>query len=247
MRYRSGDAESSRDSGLLQTQFSRLVKKPIDAAVQPDRAAPQLVLIRHGQALPVEQRDASELFDPPLTALGRAQALASARALRSMKIVAVYSSDMQRCMETAEKVAGAHRLAVRPTQALREVAVLRGLPPGRLPTEALSESGWHEAGQRFVETGRWEAFPLSETGSELRDRVVTALDAVIDVERHGAVCVVSHGGVINAYLAALLRTPRDYFFAPAHCSMSVIGTTGTRRVIITLNDTSHIPVAKRSS
>jgi probable phosphoglycerate mutase len=60
----------------------------------------EVVLVRHGQPLPEEERRAGETLDPPLSALGRRQAAATSSALAGVE--AVYGSDLARAAETAQ-------------------------------------------------------------------------------------------------------------------------------------------------
>jgi broad specificity phosphatase PhoE len=154
---------------------------------------------------------------------------------------------MKRCFQTAEKIAELHNLEVKSMPNLREVEILRKLPPGSLLTDVLSQRRWKAVGERFFKDGRWDAFPLSEGSIDFRNRVRVAMNRVICASDSGVICVVTHGGVINVYLAELLGIDRDYFFSPAHCSICRIGTTRKRQVLISVNDVCHMIARSRSA
>jgi broad specificity phosphatase PhoE len=54
------------------------------------------------------------------------------------------------------------------------------------------------------------------------------------------VAIFSHGGAINAFFADLLGLDRDYFFPAANTSVSVARVQGERRLLMALNDISHL-------
>ena len=88
-----------------------------------------LYLVRHGQS----EGNAANRFgghsDTPLSELGGKQAEATARFLAKKRIAAVYSSDLPRCVQTAEPLAKLLNLEIQTTKDFRErnVGVLQGL------------------------------------------------------------------------------------------------------------------------
>ena len=80
----------------------------LSACATPRPAPPALefVLVRHAEKADDGTRD------PPLTAAGRARALALSRLLADAPVVAAYASDYRRTRQTAQPTAAAHRLAV---------------------------------------------------------------------------------------------------------------------------------------
>jgi probable phosphoglycerate mutase len=167
----------------------------------------QLILVRHGETDWNAERIYQGWLDVPLNALGERQAQAAARALAArsdVRVRAVYASPLQRAWRTAEVIAAA-----------------LGLPPRRLP--GLRELHWGDAsGKSFAEVDEcWPdllerrrmlglAFetPGGESGWALRERVVAAIDEVIERHRVDAapddtVIVVAHGGSLGFALAHL--------------------------------------------
>ena len=73
-----------------------------------------------------------------------------------------------------------------------------------------------------------------------RGRIFKALDDAI-AESHGMrIAVVCHGGVINAVLSRVLGSNFDHLVSVHHTSISVMRAADTRRVILTVNDYSHV-------
>jgi probable phosphoglycerate mutase len=91
-----------------------------------------------------------------------------------------------------------------------------------------------------VTTGKWSSIPGSEPSFALRARVTTTVDRLAGQYPGQRIAVVSHGGAINAYLAAILGIERDYFFPAANTSISVVRVQGDRHMLLTLNDIGHL-------
>src|SRR2546423_3227201 len=83
----------------------------------------RILLIRHGQS----QGNAEQRFGghtpTPLSELGRRQAEATARALATEGLTAIYASDLLRAVETAEPLAQVTDLEINKTSAFRERSV----------------------------------------------------------------------------------------------------------------------------
>src|SRR5258707_5632494 len=81
----------------------------------------RILVARHGETLfNVEGRWQGQ-SDSPLTERGLAQARELGRALSTEPIIAVYSSDLGRAMQTADEVATLHGLSIRPEVRLRQI------------------------------------------------------------------------------------------------------------------------------
>ena len=84
------------------------------------------------------------------------------------------------------------------------------------------------------------AYPYCEDVDSFYARVFKALDEAI-AESHGMrIAVVCHGGVINAVLSRVLGSEFDQLIPVHHTSISVMRAADTRRVILTVNDYSHV-------
>jgi broad specificity phosphatase PhoE len=136
--------------------------------------------------------------DRPLTEVGRRQAAELAERLASVRLDAVYSSDLLRARETAEPVAERHGLEVTALQALREVDV--GAWSGLSRPEV--ERQFPEAFARWRDGGQgWED---GETYEQMTARVVDAVLEIAAAHPDGEVLVVAHGGPIRALHAVAL-------------------------------------------
>lgn len=206
----------------------------------------ELFLIRHGDALP----DADEVIDgdydaQSLSELGRRQARALADRLKDAGLSAVYASPIGRARQTAAAVAEAAGLELHIEPELREVAL--GAIEAAVPNGAGNEEIARMLRERLREIaalalggGNWDAIPGSEPSAALRTRITTAVDDIAARHPGQRVAAVSHGGAINAYFASILGIERDYFFPAANTSISVVRIKGERRMLLALNDISHL-------
>jgi probable phosphoglycerate mutase len=180
------------------------------------RARPhaRVTLIRHGEP-DWNPANGLAVTDPKLTALGVAQAKATARRLAGEGIDAIYASPYRRAQETAAALAEA--TGVRPV-------TVDGLAEVGVAVDGLTQE---EVDRYFVEGSRrpleehWEGWPGAETFHDFHGRVVAAVTDVL--ERHGCrpmrqhdftiwdlpekkprIALVAHGGTNAVALTHLL-------------------------------------------
>ena len=107
-----------------------------------DRAPHCLIVARHGETEWNAERRLQGQQDIPLNSRGRSQALAMARLLRSIPLIQVHSSTLQRCRQTARPIAEANigRPNVVSSDLLKETSlgVLEGELVGRQSTAELT-------------------------------------------------------------------------------------------------------------
>jgi hypothetical protein len=82
--------------------------------------------------------------------------------------------------------------------------------------------------------------PGGESGDLLWARVVPAIEALLERSRDGTMIVVTHGGVINAYLGHIMGVHHDMFFLPENASINSVLAEGGRREMRFLNDVRHL-------
>jgi len=151
----------------------------------------RLILIRHGESVAnAQQRFTYGPFEP-LTARGRAEALATAALVRThFDPVALYASPFVRALETAHQVGRVLGLLPKVVEELREqdFGTLRGRPYAEYGRDAAAQG-----------TGRWSHRPPGgETLEEVAQRAGGALQAIAAAHLGEDVVVVSHGAVMAA-------------------------------------------------
>jgi probable phosphoglycerate mutase len=194
---------------------------------------PIIMLIRHGENDYVKKgRLAGRLPGVHLNKNGRKQAEAVAERLKSAPIKAVYSSPLERAMETAEPLANALSLEIRPRAGLIEVDFgewqdqrLKGL--GRTKLWKIVQL----APSRF-------RFPGGETFADAQYRMVKEIDTIAaQHEPKDLIALVTHSDPIKLAVAYYLGMPLDLFqrlsVAPASVTALMIGEMGAH--LLTLN------------
>ena len=87
--------------------------------------------------------------------------------------------------------------------------------------------------------GRLEDFDVDP--ALFQQGIVAAIDRVIVANPGRTVGIVCHGGVINAYLAAVLGIDRLLFFEPGYTSISrVAASRSGHRSVVSLNELAHL-------
>lgn len=206
--------------------------------------APQLLLllIRHAEQATMQVRDSE------LSARGRRQAERLAERLAHLPLTAVVASPLRRALATAQSVAAPHGLdvevvddlqEVRNDEATRAARYLRRSAATRMEPEEHDYTRAAMAAVRMVPGIVWGS-DGGESGEALRARVMPAMEAVIARHRGGVVACVLHGGVINALLGEWAGLTRDMWFVPWHTGISSVLVDGDERVLLGVNDASHL-------
>jgi probable phosphomutase (TIGR03848 family) len=174
---------------------------------------------------------------------GRAQAQALGERLASSQLDAVYSSPLERALETAKAVAAPHGLDVQIREEIGEVQY--GEWNGQ-PLRALLKKPLWTAVQVYPSGTR---FPGGETIGEMQARVVAALDEIRSVHPKGIVAVVAHADVIKAAVAYYAAVPLDLFqrlvISPA--SVTIVGFSRFGPRLLRMNDTGELKLEHKPS
>ncbi len=190
-------------------------------------AVPLLLLIRHA----LTNRTGKELTgwapEIHLSERGREQAGELAQEMTDIPIAAVYSSPLERCIETAGPIARERGLKVRVRAALGEVHY--GDWEGRSLRQLARTKLWTVV-QRSPSAAR---FPGGEGLLEVQARMVAATETITRRHRNGVVAIVSHGDPLRLLLAHFLGLHIDLFqrLALAPASVSAVHTDGIPRIL----------------
>jgi broad specificity phosphatase PhoE len=216
--------------------------RPSPSASAPPAPHLLLLLIRHAEQATMLVRDAE------LSARGRRQAERLAERLAHLPLTAVVSSSMRRARATAAAVAAPHGLEVEVEADLEEVRIdesTRQRRYQRRSPETRMEPGEQEyassamAAVRVVPRMTWGA-DGGESGAALRARVMPAIERVVARHPGGVVACVAHGGVLNAVIGEWAGLTRDMWFVPWHTGVSSVLVDGAERVLLGVNDASHL-------
>lgn len=150
-----------------------------------------IALVRHGVTDWNYDSRAQGHSDIPLSAEGRRQAEAMAAQIATERWDAVYSSDLGRAQSTAQAICRltGHQLIVEPRLKERNIGLAEGT------TEAERQQRWPGL--------PWNSLPGLESNVELAERGRAVLSELASRHADRRIVVVSHGGLIAAFLRAV--------------------------------------------
>lgn len=156
--------------------------------------ATRIIAIRHGEtAWNVDARIQGHL-DIPLNDTGLWQAERAGAALADERLDAIYSSDLQRALSTAQAVGQTTGCPVQPDAGSRERCF--GSFEGRTFKEVEAEQPeqalrWRKRDPDFVPDGGGESLAM------LRSRIQHTVDRLASQHMGGQIALVAHGGVMD--------------------------------------------------
>ncbi|MBC7347733.1 MAG: histidine phosphatase family protein [Clostridia bacterium] len=198
----------------------------------------EFVLVRHGQT----QWNREQVFrghtDVALSEEGRAQAEATAAALRALPLTAVYSSRLARAWETATAIAAPHRLVPQEEPGLLDLSF--GTWEG-LSVEEVARR-YPELYRRWREAPHTVVFPQGEGLATVRHRVERLLAHLPARHRGETICLVSHRVVNKVLLLTVLGLGNEHFWCIEQdtCCLNRFRYTGGRFIVSGINDTCHL-------
>ncbi len=162
-----------------------------------------IYLIRHGETDAVGRTLVSWLPGVPINARGREQADTLPRRLAGVEFAAIYSSPLERAMQTAAPLARAKGLEVRECPEVGEFRF--GDWTGASIPGLASNPLWQQF-NRFRSRTR---APEGELMVEVQARMATALEAIAERHPGSNIAVFSHADAIRAAATYYLGMPID--------------------------------------
>ncbi|MFK7801376.1 MAG: MSMEG_4193 family putative phosphomutase [Anaerolineae bacterium] len=204
-----------------------------------------IILLRHGENEWVkENKLAGWIPGVHLNENGRKQAQDAAERLAHLPITTLYSSPVERCVETAGILAEKIGLEI---IELPEVGEVRyGDWEGEKIAELAKLPEWHVV--QYAPSRH--AFPGGESMRAVQNRMVDALELL--AQKHGdeMIVVCAHADLIKMTLAHYLGTHIDLFqrivISPCSASVIMLGEKGLIRVM-RVNDTGLIPAPPKKN
>jgi probable phosphoglycerate mutase len=199
----------------------------------------ELVLVRHGETDWNAQGRIQGQLDIPLNNTGLAQADAVGARLRGEGFDAIYSSDLERAMQTARPVVQIGGPAIRRESRLRErhFGALQGL------TAEEAQTRQSQVWQAYRARGPEHDLGGGESLAGFSRRVVDFVDEVLQAHAGGRILLVSHGGVLDmAYRNATgMPLEAQRVFPIYNASVNILIRSGARWEIAAWGDISHLP------
>jgi 2,3-bisphosphoglycerate-dependent phosphoglycerate mutase len=214
---------------------------PQRAWTLPDDAT-EVLLVRHGASQDAVGGESFEMLeghgDPPLSELGRQQAERVGARLAQSPPDALFTTILQRTVQTAAPLIAATGLEATVIAELAEVR-LGEWEGGEMRVRAAQ--GDPLIAQVFAEQ-RWDVIPGAEPAEAFADRVRAGLERVVALTGPGKVAAaIVHGGVIGELARQATDAPRLAFVHAENTSISrlVVFADG-RRLLRSFNDTAHL-------
>ena len=202
----------------------------------------RLYLIRHGQSDGNAEGRFGGHSGTPLSRLGMTQAELTAKALSRERIDVIYSSDLERAVQTASPLAEMLGLEINKTNAFRErnVGVLEGL------TFEESKQRYPKDYYALINRDINHVITGGESYRHLLRRGTRALREILSAHKGRNVAVFSHTGAI-CYLTLHLigaidrRTTQTPWLVTSNCGINRFEIRGRRNLrLIAVNDTRHL-------
>jgi probable phosphomutase (TIGR03848 family) len=200
-----------------------------------------LFLIRHAANDFVKDgKMAGWLPDVHLNDEGRQQAEQMAARMDKVVLDAVYSSPLERAVETAEYLARPRGLEVQQRKDLGEIHV--GAWEGQKIEDLNKTDEW----RMFQVYPSGAYLPGGENGRQMQMRVVGEVESICAAHPQGSVAIVSHADTIKAAVAHYAGIHLDLFqrlvVSPASVTVLWIGPWGPR--LVRLNDAGPLDEIK---
>jgi probable phosphoglycerate mutase len=191
-----------------------------------------VLLIRHAHTDAVGEWLAGRNDDVPLNQVGRAQAERLRARLTSIDIGAVYSSPMQRAIETAGPLARERGLRILPNLDLTEIDF------GEWTGERLSALDADPRWARFNRLRSMAAIPRGERAVDVQARVVRALEEARTKHPNATVAFVTHCDVIRLAILHVAGAPIDFIhrFEVAPASITAVSLGDDDASLLYVND-----------
>ncbi len=200
---------------------------------------PTVLLIRHGENDYVKKgRLAGRKPGVHLNEKGRAQAENLAKALAKTPIKAVYSSPLERTIETAEPIAKAQKLKVIKREGLLEVDF------GKWQDKTLKQLARQKLWGIVQFNPAQARFPDGESFADAQHRIITEVEILCNQHKpKDTIVCVSHSDMIKLAVAYYLGLPLDLFqrltVMPGSISTIHVGKGSTRLYNLNYVPTVH--------
>ena len=200
--------------------------------------ATRVLLVRHGETDWNVQTRLQGHTDIALNARGREQVRRLGLAMTGETLDAVYSSDLQRALDTARAIVGATGAPLHHEPALRE----RGFGCFEGRTYAEIEAQWPADARRW----RLREPTFGPAGGEslldFHARCVAAAERLVARHPGGSIALVAHGGVLDSLYRAATRlaldAPRSWRMANASLNRLLHGSSGF--TLVGWDDDAHL-------
>ncbi len=165
----------------------------------------RILLIRHATTDMVGKRLAGRMEGIHLNEEGRRQAESLAKRIAHLPLAAIYSSPLERAVETAEPLAGLLHLPIQKADDLVEIDF------GQWTNCAIDDLKDQPQFVLFNSFRSIAQIPGGERMNEAQTRVVNCIQGLVNQHTGETIAIVSHSDLIKAAIAHYAGIPLDLF------------------------------------
>jgi broad specificity phosphatase PhoE len=207
----------------------------------------RILLVRHGHVEGIDPERFRGREDVPLTAIGRQQAHSAAAFIAGRwKPVIVYTSPLQRCIETGQEIASACSVSPQVLDGLNDIDY--GLWQWKTHVEVQAQ--WPDLLQRWLTAPHLVRFPEGESLQDLMARLTDVLRMLLEHHANDTVVLVGHYSGIRTLLLQALDQPLSAYWHLTHdpggVSELTLATDGIRAIRINQTPIAANPAAPSS-
>lgn len=178
--------------------------------------AVKLIIIRHAETRWSRNKRYCGLNDISLSGVGIKQTRELRKRLKEDVIYKVYSSDMQRAIQTAKILFG--QRDIERMRDLREMDF--GIFEGLTYKEIMKR--YPLIYKRWLDNPYIINIPNGENLTAFKKRVVGAFKKISALNKNKTIAVVSHGGAISIFINTILKTNNFWAYIPKPAGLSII-------------------------
>jgi phosphoserine phosphatase len=172
-----------------------------------------ILLVRHGHVEGIDPERFRGRENVALTDLGRQQARAAAAFIAARyKPVIVYTSPLQRCVETGEAIASACQIPAHLLDGLNDIHYGQW----QWKTRAEVQAQWPQALERWLTAPQLMRFPQGESLQDMAARSADVLRMLLERHTGDSVVLVGHYSGIRVLLLQALELPLSAYWRVTH-------------------------------
>ena len=190
-----------------------------------------VLLIRHAHTDALGRFLAGRAAGVPLSTIGRAQAERLGRVLAALPLAGIYTSPLERAVETARGIA--HHQPVR----IHEDADLHEIDFGDWTGRTFAELDELVEWQAFNERRSAAAVPHGEAPARVQERIVGAITRLTGANRGGTIALVTHADVIRTAVLYIAGSSLDFWqrFEISPASITAVSVSGSAFRLLYVN------------
>lgn len=195
-----------------------------------------LFLIRHASCSGLGHTLWGRTANITLDLKGELQVQRLVERFKDVPLDAIYSSPMERALQTAEPLARNAKLEIRESQALNEIDF------GDWTGKTFEELSTDEVWRRFNTRRSGTTIPGGESFLEVQNRIVKELNTIANEHPNTRVAIVTHADTIRAAVVYFAAIPIDLIerIEISPCSVSVVALDDESVTLLTINNTSEL-------